>query len=196
MSTEENQKLEKFISAVNDEVDTKVSKLLDEAETEKKNIISAAKAESESTAEKYIASAQKKTGGKYVRDISKAELDMKKEILKCREELSAKVFDAVESRIADYRQTNAYADGLVKTLLLMNISDNSQVRLAPEDMKLADALKKVIRAENVTFAEDSSIKLGGLSVYSKEKGTIIDKTFDLAVEEQKNSFVSSNAFAE
>lgn len=195
MSTE-NEKLQKFISAVNEEIDVKVSKLLDEAESEKKSIISAAKAESESTAEKYLASAQRKTGSKYVRDISRAELEMKKSILRRREELSAKVFEAVEKRIAEYRQTNAYADGLVKTLLLMNVGNGAEIRLAPEDMKLAEALKKVVRAENVTFTPDSSIKLGGLSVYSKEKGTVVDKTFDLAVEEQKSSFVNSNAFAE
>lgn len=195
MSTE-NEKLQKFISAVNEEIDVKVSKLLDEAESEKASIISAAEAESESSAEKYLASAQKKTGSKYVRDISRAELEMKKSILRRREELSAKVFEAVEKRIAEYRQTNAYADGLVKTLLLMNVGEGAEVRLAPEDMKLAEALKKVVRAENVTFTPDSSIKLGGLSVYSKEKGTVVDKTFDLAVEEQKSSFVNSNAFAE
>ncbi len=195
MSTE-NEKLQKFISAVNEEIDVKVSKLLDEAESEKQSIISAAEAESESSAEKYLASAQKKNGSKYVRDISRAELDMKKNILRRREELSAKVFEAVEKRIAEYRQTNAYADGLVRTLLLMNVGEGAEVRLAPEDMKLAEALKKVVRAENVTFTPDSSIKLGGLSVYSKEKGTVVDKTFDLAVEEQKSSFVNSNAFAE
>lgn len=121
---------------------------------------------------------------------------MKKSILRRREELSAKVFEAVEKRIAEYRQTNAYADGLVRTLLLMNVGEGAEVRLAPEDMKLAEALKKVVRAENVAFTPDSSIKLGGLSVYSKEKGTVVDKTFDLAVEEQKSSFVNSNAFAE
>ncbi|MCD7731651.1 MAG: V-type ATP synthase subunit E [Oscillospiraceae bacterium] len=194
MSTE-NEKLQKFISAVNEEIDAKVSRLLEEAEAEKESIISAAKAESESVSAKYAASEQKKNGSRYVKDISKAELEMKKDVLRRREELCDKVFDAVEKRLSDYRKTNAYADGLVKALLLMNVGSGSEIRLAPEDMKLAEVLKRIVKAEDVTFAADSSIKLGGFSVYSKEKHTIVDKTFDIAVEEQRSAFINSNAFA-
>ena len=191
----ENEKLQKFIEAVNDDIDVKVSELLKEAEEERKNIISAAEAESEDTAEKHLNSSRKKTGNKYVRDISKAELEMKKEVLRHREELSDKIFDVVKERISEYRTTAAYFDGLAKTLLLLNITGSAEVRLAAEDMKYADALKKVVKSADVTFVSDDTIKLGGLSVYSKDKGTIIDKTFDLAAEEQRNSFVASNAFA-
>ena len=121
---------------------------------------------------------------------------MKKSILRCREELSDKVFAKVEEKLSEYRGTNAYADTLIKKLLVLNVGNGSEIRLAPDDMKLADVLKKVVKADDISFIPDSSIKLGGFSVYSKEKGTIIDKTFDLAVEEQKSLFVSSNAFAE
>ena len=120
---------------------------------------------------------------------------MKKEVLRHREELSDKIFDVVKERISEYRTTAAYFDGLAKTLLLLNITGNAEVRLSAEDMKYADALKKVVKSADVTFVSDDTIKLGGLSVYSKDKGTIIDKTFDLAAEEQRNSFVASNAFA-
>ena len=191
----ENEKLQKFIEAVNDDIDVKVSELLKEAEEERKNIISAAEAESEDTAEKHLNASRKKTGNKYVRDISKAELEMKKEVLRHREELSDKIFDVVKERISEYRTTAAHFDGLAKTLLLLNITGSAEVRLAAEDMKYADALKKVVKSADVTFVSDDTIKLGGLSVYSKDKGTIIDKTFDLAAEEQRNSFVASNAFA-
>ena len=195
MSTE-NEKLQKFICAVNDEIDEKVSAILDDAENVKKGIISAAQEESEEAADKYMNSSRKKSGNKYVRDISKAELEMKKSVLRCREELSDKVFAKVEEKLAEYRSTNAYADTLIKKLLVLNVGNGAEIRLSPDDMKLADVLKRVIKAQEVTFIPDSSIKLGGFSVYSKEKGTIIDKTFDLAVEEQKSLFVSSNAFAE
>lgn len=195
MSTE-NEKLQKFICAVNDEIDEKVSAILDDAESVKKSILSAAEEESEEAADKYMNSSIKKNGNKFVRDISKAELEMKKSVLRCREELSDRVFAKVEEKLAEYRSTNAYADTLIKKLLVLNVGNGAEIRLSPEDIKLADVLKRVVKAENVTFIPDSSIKLGGFSVYSKEKGTIVDKTFDLAVEEQKNLFVSSNAFAE
>lgn len=191
----ENEKLQKFIDAVNSEIDVKVEKLLDEAEEEKKNIIAAAEERSESTAEQHISAVTKKTGNKYVLEVAHAELEMKKKILRHREKLSNMVFDAVRERIAEYRKTSAYFDGLVKSLVLVNAGDGAEVRLSPEDMKYADDLKKAVKAQNVTFVQDESIKLGGLAVYSAEKGTIIDKTFDLAVEEQRSDFVAGNNFS-
>lgn len=192
----ENEKLQKFICAVNDEIDEKVSAILGEAESAKESILAAAREESEEAAEKYISSARKKSGNRFVRDISRAELDMKKSVLRCREELSDRIFSEVEKKISEYRGSNEYADSLIKKLLILNVGAGTEIRLSPEDIKLADVLKRVVKAENVTFIPDSSIKLGGFSAYSREKGTIIDKTFDLAVEEQRNIFVGSNAFAE
>ncbi len=196
MNERENAKLERFISAVNDEIDVKASAILAKAEEEKNKIISAAETEAEKAAEEYTVQSRKKNGNKFVKELSRAELDMKRDILRRREELTDKVFEAVEKRLAEYRTTNSYADGLIKTLLLMNVSRGAEIRLAEEDMKYVPALEKIIKAEGVTFVSDSSVKLGGFSVYYAEKGIIIDKTFDLAAEEQKNAFVAGNVFAE
>lgn len=191
----DNEKLQRFMEAVNSEIDLKVEKLLDEAEEEKRNIIAAAEERSQSTAEQHISAVTKKTGSKYVMEISRAELDMKKNVLRHREELSDRVFDAVKERIAEYRKTSAYFDGLVKTLVLINAGDGAEVRLSPDDMKYAADLKKAVKAQNVTFVQDDGIKLGGLAVYSAEKGTIVDKTYDLSLEEQRSAFVAGNSFA-
>ena len=190
----ENEKLQRFISAVNDEIDEKVSAILKDAERIKGEILSAAKEESETAAEKQFSSGKNKND--FVRRVSKAELDMKKKILLFRDELTDKVFAEVEQKTAEYRKSNSYADMLIKKLIVLNVGSGAEIRLSPEDMKLADVLKKVVKAADVTFAEDSSIKLGGFSVYQKNNETIIDKTFDLAVEEQRDQFVSSNAFAD
>ena len=85
---------------------------------------------------------------------------------------------------------------LIKDLLLVRISNGAEVFLAPEDMKYADTLKKAIRSENVVFSPEEKIKLGGVSVYNKDSETISDKTFDMAVEEQRRLFANSNVFAQ
>lgn len=190
-----NEKLQKFIDAVNDEIDGKVKDMLAEAEAEKKAILAEASRESGETAERHLEAGAKKSGNQYVRDISKAELNMKKAVLQHREELTAEIFEVVEKRLKDYRSDPKYVDMLVKNLLLLHVKDGAEVFLAPEDMKYADTLKKAVRSDNVTFSPDEKIRLGGLSVYDKEKGTISDKTFDLAVEEHRRSFANSNAFA-
>ena len=191
-----NEKLQRFIDAVNDETERKVSEMLGEAEDEKKAILSAAKRESEEFADRFFDSSSKKNGNRYVRDISKAELEMKKEILRRREELTDEIFDVVKKRLISYHNDPKYVDMLIKNLLLLRISDGAEVFLAPEDMKFADTLKKAIRSENVVFSPDENIKLGGISVYNKDSGTISDKTFDMAVEEQRRIFANSNAFAQ
>lgn len=191
-----NEKLQRFIDAVNSETERKVSEMLGEAEKEKKEILSEAERESEEFAERYFSTGNKKNGNRYVRDISKAELEMKKEVLRRREELTDEIFSVVRERLTSYRNDPKYVDMLVKDLLRVKVSNGAEIFLAPEDMKYADTLKKAIRSENVVFSPDENIKLGGISVYNKDSETISDKTFDMAVEEQRQLFANSNVFAQ
>lgn len=190
-----NEKLQRFIDAVNNEIEGKVNEKLAEAEEEKKTILEEARLESEETADRHMQLGEKKNGNRYVRDISRAELSMKKAVLMHKEELTEQVFSVVEKRLIKYREDPKYVDLLIKNLLLTHVTDDTEIFLAPDDMKHADTLRKAVRSDKVTFSPDEKIKLGGLSVYNREKGTISDKTFDLAVEEQKRRFTNSNAFA-
>lgn len=191
-----NEKLQRFIDAVNDETERKVSEMLAEAEEEKKTILSDAEHESEEFAGRYFNTGNKKNDNRYMRSISKAELDMKKEVLRRREELTDQVFNAVKERLISYRNDPKYVDTLLKDLLAIKISDGSEIFLAPGDMKYADTLKKAIHSANVVFSPDEKIKLGGVSVYNKDSETIYDKTFDMAVDEQRLIFANNNAFAQ
>ena len=121
---------------------------------------------------------------------------MKKEVLRRREALTDKIFDVVKQRLSDYRNAPEYVDMLVKELNDMKISDGAEVFLSPADMKYTDTLKKAVHSKNVTFSSDDNIKLGGISVYNKDSETICDKTFDMAVDEQRSLFANSNAFAQ
>ena len=191
-----NEKLQRFIDAVNDETERKVSEMLGEAEDEKKAILSEAERESDEFADRYFSNGNKKNGNRYVRDISRAELEMKKEVLRRREELTDEMFSVIKERLISYHNDPKYVDMLIKNLLLLRVSDGAEIFLAPEDMKYADTLKKAIRSENVVFTPDEKIKFGGVSVYNKDSGTISDKTFDMAVEEQRRLFANRNAFAQ
>ncbi len=191
-----NEKLKVFIDAVNDEIDVEVSRILADAEERRKAVL--AEAESFSAAEtvKINGSASLKNGSVYLRDVSKAELNMKKSVIEHRDELADTVFDAVEKKLAEFRKDQKYVNLLIKNLLLMHVSDNSEIFLSPDDMKYADTLKKAIPSCNAKFLPDEKIHLGGLSVYNAEKGIISDKTFDSAVEEQRRVFTGKNVFAE
>lgn len=191
-----NEKLKVFIDAVNDEIDGEVNRILADAEERKKAVLAEAESFSADETGKTAGSGSKKDGNLYVRDVSKAELNMKKSVIGHRDELADKVFETVEKRLSEFRGDQKYVNLLVKNLLLMHVSDGSEIFLSPDDMKYADTLKKAIPSCNAKFSPDEKIRLGGLAVYNAEKGTIADKTFDSAVEEQRRNFTEKNVFAE
>ncbi len=191
-----NEKLKVFIDAVNDEIDGEVSRILADAEERRKAVLAEAESFSADETGKMNGSAYLKNGSVYLRDVSKAELNMKKSVIEHRDELADTVFGAVEKRLAEFRKDQKYVNLLIKNLLLMHVSDNSEIFLSPDDMKYADTLKKAIPSCNAKFLPDEKIHLGGLSVYNAEKGIISDKTFDSAVEEQRRVFTGKNVFAE
>ena len=193
--SEKKEKLQKFIAAINGEVEMKVGEILSEAENEKKRIISAAEEKGRSEAEKYLDEKKRDAGRDFVREISRAELETKRGVLLHREELTEKLFSDVKKRIEAYRKTDAYGKMLAEILASADIAGNVEIRLASEDMKFADELKRSIKTA-VEFKSDSNIKMGGLAVYFKDRGTVLDKTFDLALEEQREKFTASNAFSQ
>lgn len=192
----DTQKLQRFIDAVNSEIDEKITELLNEAEDEKKTILNGAQKESELAAEKRLDENKKKCSTMFVRDISKAELEMKKQVLMHRDELADKLFNDVKDKLVSYKSEPKYVDYLVKTIIKLNLTGEAVINLSPDDLKYCDILKKALKSDKISFASDEHIKLGGLSVYNKENGTITDKTFDLAVEEQRQLFANRNALAE
>ncbi|MCM1023672.1 MAG: hypothetical protein NC395_06395 [Prevotella sp.] len=189
-----NEKLKVFIDAVNDEIDGEVKRILADAEERKKAVL--AEAESFLTDDAGKSAASQKDGSLYVKEVSKAELGMKKSVIAHRDELAGKVFSAVEERLNKFREEREYVNLLIKNLLLMHVSDGSEIFLAPDDMKYAETLKKAIPSCNAKFSPDGKIRLGGLAVYNAAKGTIADRTFDAAVEEQRRVFTGKNVFAE
>lgn len=193
--TTENEKLNKFINAVNDEIDSKIESMLDNAESERNQILNQAEQDAKEAADKHYNVYYQKNDKNFVREISCSELNAKKSIIQHREKIVERLFNNVEQRLIEFRSTPKYADMLIKNLLLMHISEGAEIYLCSEDMKYSELLKKAVPAKNLKILVSNKILLGGIMVYNPEKGTIIDKTFDLAIEEKKRAFTNSNAFA-
>lgn len=190
----EKDKLDRFFTAVSTAADKQVNEILSEAEQEKNSILSAAKESAEEAGNRHISDNIKMTAGKCVRMVSKAELEMKKEVLLCREKLTAELFEKVHDKIAAYRKTAEYEDKLCSVITEEKELDGARVYLAPEDMELSDAIAAA-SGNKVTVASDDSIKYGGLYILRPEKGTVTDRTFDCALKEQQSLFASGNLMA-
>jgi vacuolar-type H+-ATPase subunit E/Vma4 len=187
-------KLARFIGAVNDEIDDKVAVIMKNAEDEREKIISEAEEEAENAAKKLYDTSVKRIQNKFTRETSQNEFAGKKEILIHREKLTEQLFSEVEERLRTVRNSPEYIDILLKKLLVTAIENGAQILLSPDDMKYVDTLKKAVK-KDVTFTAEETIEAGGFSVYNKTAGTIIDKTFDSALSEQKQAFINKNYFA-
>jgi len=191
----DNEKLNKFIKAVNDEIDSKIKVMIDNAEKERAIILYQAEKEADEVAEKHYNVNYQKNDKCFVKGISDAELCAKKEIIRHKELIVDRIFESIEQKLKEFRTTPKYVDMLIKNLLLMHISDGSEIYLGSEDMKYSELLLKAVSAGNLKILVSEKIIFGGIIVYNPERGTIIDRTFDLALEEKKRAFIKSNVFA-
>ena len=98
---QEKEKLERFISAVEATTNQQVRAIENDAENECANILAEAQKNAEEAKQRKLSDTKKMLSGKYVRMISKAELDMKKQVLLCREELTKTLFDNIRKQIAE-----------------------------------------------------------------------------------------------
>jgi vacuolar-type H+-ATPase subunit E/Vma4 len=187
-------KLTRFIDAVNEDIDSKVAVVINGAESERDAILSDAKAQADEQAAKLYDTNMKRIKQKITRQVSQNEFTAKKAILKHREELTEKLFAEVEEKLIEIRGKSDYIDILSKKLSLLSVESGSEIALATEDEKLGEKLGKGLKTD-VTFTSDNAIRLGGFSVYNKHNGTIIDKTFDGAIDEQRALFTNRNIFA-
>lgn len=188
---QENEKLHRFIDAVNSVTDKQVQDILDEARQERNSILSSAAAAAEEAKQRHLNDNLKMTSNKYVRMVSKAELEMKKEVLICREELTRELFDKVIEKINKFRATDEYAALLIKRLGEESGLENAQICISPDDVKLSELLKKAAGG-NVTVKPDDTVKYGGFYILRSDMGTITDRTFDGVLSEQQSLFSSKN----
>lgn len=175
--------------------DKQVNDILSEAEQEKNSILTSAKESAEEASNRCLSDNLKMTSGKCVRMVSKAELEMKKELLICREKLTAELFDKVHKKLADYRNTPEYREKLCAAISEETDLEGAKVFLAPEDMKFSDDIAKASGGA-VTVAADDSVKYGGLLILRSAKGTVTDRTFDCALKEQLSKFASGKIMAQ
>lgn len=124
--------------------------------------------------------------------VLKTENDMKREILKCREEIIDRVFSEAAEKLIAFAQSDKYPEYFKK--------------------KLSDAVLKTGEGEKVIFVTERDLPLakesgfaaeavndpafmGGVRVLNKDKGIIVDYSFGEALSEEKNEFLSKSGLS-
>lgn len=190
----EELKMDRFVEAVNKEVKKEVDAILRDAEASKREILADAGDEVIQTAFQEMQHDVKKMAMKYEKMVAKAELDSKKSVLHKKGLLTRQVMENVRGKLKDFTESEGYFNYLVQCLEGASLTGDAVLILRPEDMRFAEQLQKKAGV-SCECKEDESITLGGLSIYYPQKGTLLERTLDSRLEEQREIFNRKNCFS-
>lgn len=186
----DKEKLSAFSSAVKRETDSKIEQLKREVEEYEKAELEKVREDQYNRMFTYMQDQVQIIKSKYRQSITKFELESKRNLFVYRNQLTEQVFEQVQKRLLDFTKTADYQDFLLKQIQAAMKEFPCQtgvILLAKEDMSLANQIKTAI--SNVTTVEaDSKNHLGGFTIVNREQGLVADKTFQTALEEEKQQF--------
>ncbi len=185
-----DRKLKRFKASVNAEIEGQIEQIEQQALEEKAQILKAAEDRILNDSYIRIQKAVKEIEGKYRRMTALHEQELRTEVLKHRNTLVKMIFAFVEQRINGFVNSQEYEKFLVKQIENEN-TQGAVIKVSEKDLKYKQTLEK---ASGCKVEADDDIVLGGIALFFEEKGIIIDKTFDNALDEQKQTFSSRYSF--
>lgn len=192
---DEKNKLRHFKDAVYAEAEEKANSILKEAErlTEQK------KAEVEGAVKQNEAACflkiDKNTQTRIIKETSAEQLNSNRNILLHRKKLSEKVFDAVQSKLEQFRNSSDYESyliDLVKSAVNKYPNEKGTVYIGKADEKFKTSLEK---ASGLQVNIKPAVMLGGLIVSFADINIMLDCTFDSAVTQEKEDFCNNSELA-
>ncbi|MGN0612675.1 MAG: V-type ATP synthase subunit E [Porcipelethomonas sp.] len=190
MTENQAEKLARFASSVDFEVEEKIKKIRQDSLSEKTKLLKQTEDKALSEAYTRIQRAVRETEGKYRRITALKEQELRTEALKHREALSKKIFEAVEKKLSDFTKSDKYKAFLENQLKNEDVS-GAVIKISERDEGYADMLH---RLSGCPVETEKDIRLGGIEIFFPDRGIIIDKTLDSAFDEQKNSFTAKHSF--
>lgn len=124
--------------------------------------------------------------------VLRAENEMKKDILKCRESIIDSVFGEVEKRLSDYTKSDEY-----KTYFKNKLSEaisavgegKKTVFVTERDLEAASECGEIVKA----VSERGFI--GGVRIVNEDKGIIADYSFGEALAEARGDFLQKSGLS-
>lgn len=188
------KKLDKFSSAVLRDAQEEREKILKEIEEYRKSQL--AKAEEEILHEAYIMIQNEIAAmkNKESREVSLAELDGRRKLLRQREEIFRNVFAQTAQRLLEFTRSDAYVKYFCDRIhdCTAQLPDAPLViRLKKDDLRLADRAVAA-SARPAKVEETASIAIGGFILVISQAGLMVDETIDRKLASQKDWFASAS----
>lgn len=130
-------------------------------------------------------------------EVSKAEIQSKRELLKQRKELMEKVFLKAKEKLISYTKTQEYENLLKKSS--QKISDmldttGTTLFVKKEDLNFKNEILAFFE-KKCTVKESTDIKIGGILGVNEKLGLIIDETLDSKLENERNWFSENSGLS-
>lgn len=199
MLTQE-EKLSKFMIAINEYAREQHDKIMRELETQ--DSIELEKAEKEYREESYR-TIQRKTGeirSMISRELAGKEMQGKKALLERRNAIEDEVFAKAAAKLEEFTKTDAYKTYLRKAAQEARKAfaksgeenlESTVIYIRDRDKKCSPLIKTAFGAA-CTVKVDQSIVLGGLRAENTEIGRVVNVTLDMALEQQHDWFAENS----
>lgn len=131
------------------------------------------------------------------REVSKVEVQSKKELLNLRQKMMENVFFKAKNKLIAYTKTDDYKKLLVKMASKMSRvlkNDNITIFVREEDLVFKNDILKAFGSD-CTIMKKSSIKIGGMLGLDNEAGIIVDETLDSKLENERSWFSENSGMS-
>ena len=130
-------------------------------------------------------------------EVSKAEIQSKRELLKQRKELMEKVFLKAKEKLISYTKTQEYENLLKKSsqnIASMLDTTGTTLFVKKEDLNFKNEILAFFE-KKCTVKEKNDIKIGGILGVNEKLGLIIDETLDSKLENERNWFSENSGLS-
>ena len=131
------------------------------------------------------------------REVSKAEVQSKKELLTLRKSLMEKIFLKAKEKLILFTKSKDYKDLLVNMAKkISEVLKNEEIILfvKKEDLVFKDEIIKEFR-QKCTIKEKKSIKIGGILGLDSQAGMVADETLDSKLENEQSWFSENSGMS-
>lgn len=168
----------KLIESLFEEKKRKATQLVDEASSRAIAILEESERYSTKRAEEILSSYDEMATIEARKEVSKAEIEMRMELLKLKESYVEKVFEGVQDRLRAFASSEEYRSILLEDLAKTSGAlDAGEVLMRPEDIEKMDS-KKIRNALGSVAVRPCSIGIGGYIMVSKDGKSRIDRTIE------------------
>ncbi|MDI9644792.1 MAG: V-type ATP synthase subunit E family protein [Candidatus Verstraetearchaeota archaeon] len=169
----------RLVDALFEETESRVSSIMDEALKSVESIFSESKKYSTRRCQEIVSSYMESSEIESRKEISKAEIEARMQLLRIKEEMVEKVFQEAKRRLLEYAQSEEYLE-LIKRQLkkLSERVEIGSVVMNERDIKSIGegSLKRIVGSSAVISAQD--VGTGGFILVSKDNKVSINRTID------------------